>query len=150
MCEEAFKNVIQIAIVVKDISKAVEAWSKILGMKPQRITETREWEETKMSFMGAPSKGRAKLAFFNLNNIVIELIEPIDGPSTWREFLDKHGQGIHHIAFDISGNADCIKKILEIGGYMQQSGMFSGGRYTYIDAREVLGAIIELIEHYER
>ena len=148
MCEEVFKNVIQIAIVVKDIDKAVRLWSKILGVEPSRVTETRDWEETKMEFMGSPSRGRAKLAFFNLNNIVIELIEPIGGPSTWREFLDKNGQGIHHIAFDISGNPECINRFIDAGGYIQQSGRFSGGRYIYVDARETLGAIVELLEHY--
>jgi hypothetical protein len=43
-----------------------------------------------MMFRGSPSQGRAKLAFFNLNNIVLEIIEPIGGPSTWSEFLEKH------------------------------------------------------------
>jgi hypothetical protein len=44
-----------------------------------------------MMFRGSPSQGRAKLAFFNLNNIVLEIIEPIGGLSTWSEFLEKHG-----------------------------------------------------------
>jgi hypothetical protein len=44
-----------------------------------------------MMFRGSPSQGRAKLAFFNLNNIVLEIIEPIGGLSTWSKFLEKHG-----------------------------------------------------------
>ncbi|MCS7111526.1 MAG: VOC family protein [Ignisphaera sp.] len=147
MCEELLKSVAQIAIVVKDLNKAIDSWSRILGVKPSRVTETDRWEETKMQFMGSPSRGRARLAFFNLNNIVIELIEPIDGPSTWREFLEKHGQGIHHIAFDVRERSECIDRFIGAGSYIQQTGMFRGGRYTYIDARETLGAIIELLEH---
>lgn len=149
MCEEMFKSIIQIAIVVKDLDKAIDAWSSVLGVKPSRVTETGELEETRMRFMGSPSRGRAKLAFFNLNNIVLELIEPIDGPSTWSEFLGKYGQGLHHIAFDISDKPECIDRIIEGGGSIQQEGMFKGGRYIYIDARESLGAIIELLEHYK-
>jgi hypothetical protein len=44
-----------------------------------------------MMFRGSPSQGRAKLAFFNLNNIVLEVIEPIGGLSTWSKFLEKLG-----------------------------------------------------------
>ncbi len=149
MCEEVLKNVVQIAIVVKNLDKAIAVWSKVLGVKPSRVTETGRWEETKMMFMGSPSEGRARLAFFNLNNIVVELIEPIDGPSTWKEFLEKYGQGIHHIAFDISGKSECINRFIEAGGRIQQSGLFRGGRYIYIDAKESLGAIVEILEHYE-
>ncbi|OGD24120.1 MAG: hypothetical protein A2Y69_08870 [Candidatus Aminicenantes bacterium RBG_13_59_9] len=38
-----------------------------------------------------------------LKNITLELIEPDRNPSTWREFLDAKGEGIHHVAFEIKG-----------------------------------------------
>jgi len=98
-----------------------------------------------MTFRGKPSPGRAKLAFFKLENIVIELIQPIDGPSTWQSFLDEHSEGIHHIAF-ITGNInESAKNISETGAIEEQKGFFKGGGYVYLDARKSLGAILELL-----
>ncbi len=148
MCNEDLKNVVQIGIVVDNIEKAVELWSKLLGLEIPRIIETGVWEETKMEFRGNPSRGRAKLALIKLNNIVIELIEPIDGPSTWREFLENHGPGVHHIAFNVSKPEECVRKLEDLGARIEQKGMFRGGYYIYIDARKSLGAIIELLHHY--
>jgi len=36
-----------------------------------------------------------------LGSLSLELIEPVGGPSTWREFLDTRGEGVHHIAFHV-------------------------------------------------
>jgi len=148
MCENDLKNVVQIGIVVDNIEKAVEFWSKLLGVETPRIIETGPLEETKMEFRGNKSSGRAKLAFIKLENIVIELIEPIDGPSTWREFLENHGPGIHHIAFDVGKPEECLEKLENLGARIEQKGMFRGGYYVYIDARKSLGAIIEILHHY--
>jgi len=42
---------------------------------------------------------RCLQAFFELGSVQIELIQPDENPSVWREDLDKNGEGIHHIAF---------------------------------------------------
>jgi len=140
-----FRNMVQVGIVVSDIERARSKWSKLLGLDPQPIIETESWEETQMSFRGSPSMGRAKLTFFKLENIVLELIQPLDGPSTWRDFLDRHGEGIHHIAFIVEDAEDSEKPILELGAIEEQRGLFKGGGYIYLDARGSLGAILELL-----
>jgi hypothetical protein len=70
-------------------------------LKKPPIHETEGLESTHMTPKDKPSKGRAKLAFLNLENIELEIIQPIDGPSTWQAFLDKNGEEIHHIAFHV-------------------------------------------------
>lgn len=140
----------QVAIVVNDIEKAVELWSKILGIEKPQISETDTWDQTHMRFLNKPSEARAKLAFFRLDNITIELIQPVGQPSTWNSFLEKHGNGIHHIAFNIDKNLkEVIKDYENIGGYIEQKGKFKGGCYVYINAQENLGAIIELLSKNE-
>ncbi len=141
-------RVTQIGVVVQDIEKASQAYSEFLGMgKPQWfLTDTVDKAHT--VFKGESTEARAKLAFFELNNITIELIEPVGGPSTWQEFLETKGEGIHHIAFEIK---DMDKKIeLLMGGGMSllQKGDYEGGRYSYMDAGEDLGLILELLENF--
>jgi len=103
-------------IVVSDIERARNLWSKPLDLDPQPIMETESWESTQMSFRGLPSTGKAKLSFFKLKHTVLEFIQPIDGSSTWRNFYEKHREGINYIA-SVIDNADESWKILpELGG----------------------------------
>ena len=147
---KAFDSVVtQVAVVVWDIDKARKNWAKLLGVPAPDVRETAEQSQTGAEYMGQPTAGRAKLAFFNLGSVTLELIEPIGGPSTWREFLETKGEGIHHIAFKVRGTDEIVKTLAPDGISLQQQGRFPGGRYTYLDAREPLGVIIELLETVE-
>jgi methylmalonyl-CoA epimerase len=142
---DGLRRVTQIAIVVRDVERARAFWSELLGIEKNPVTETESWESTHMMFRGKPSEGRAKLTFFNLENIVLELIQPVDGPSTWQDFLEKHGEGIHHIAFHVENLDEILEKFRRMGIEMEQKGEFKGGCYVYNNSADKLGAIIELL-----
>ncbi|MEM2100405.1 MAG: VOC family protein [Thermoproteota archaeon] len=144
---QGFRRATQIGIVVRNIEKSIEAWEKLLGVKASGIVETEPLEKTGMKYKGRAAEGRAKLAFLQLENITIELIEPVGGPSTWRDFLEKHGEGIHHIAFDVSDMESVKKSLRGMGIYIDQEGNFTGGCYAYTDPNSPLGLIIELLAH---
>jgi methylmalonyl-CoA epimerase len=137
--------VTQIAIVVRDIEKASAVWSELLGLEKPPIEETEGLESTHMTFRGKPSKGRAKLSFLNLENLELELIQPVEGPSTWQDFLDRCGEGIHHIAFHADNLEETLEKFGKMGINVEQKGDFKGGCYVYINPKNNLGAIIELL-----
>lgn len=135
----------QIGIVVKDIEVASRFWAKLLGMEVPTSVETETADITNMTYRRSISPGRAKLAFFTLENITIELIEPIGGPSTWKDFLDKHGEGMHHIAFNVGDMAKSIEMLKAIGIDIEQKGDFMGGCYAYTESPGKLGTILELL-----
>ena len=92
-------NVIcQIGIVVRDIEQTAKAYADIFGMDMPQIRITDTEEITHIKFCGAPTQARAKLAFFQMGSLSLELIEPVGEPSTWKEFLDEHGESVHHAA----------------------------------------------------
>lgn len=68
------KRVTQVAMVVRDIEKARDVWAELLGVEKGPIIETEGLEKTHMKFKGALSEGKAKLTFFKLENIELELI----------------------------------------------------------------------------
>lgn len=138
-------NVTQIGLVVKDIEKASEKWAAILGFSeiPHPII-TDGFEKANTHFKGKPTEAQAKLAFFRLENITIELIEPIGKKSTWYEHLKKHGEGFHHIAFNVEGMEKNIVYLEKRGGKLVQKGDFTGGSYSYVDMPDV-GIIFELL-----
>jgi catechol 2,3-dioxygenase-like lactoylglutathione lyase family enzyme len=140
--------VIQIGIVVKDIEKTSKAYAELLGLDIPKWEITDPVEISHTQYRGKPSKARAKLAFFELGNIVIELIEPVAGPSTWQEFLGTKGEGVHHIAFEIKSMDKQIASLKAIGVPLIQRGDYAGGCYSYLDGAPKLGVILELLENF--
>ncbi|MBS3772363.1 MAG: VOC family protein [Bacteroidales bacterium] len=137
--------VTQIGLVVEDIEKTSKAYADLFGIETPQVSETDEYSKTNAHYKGEPTNARAKLAFIRLENITIEIIEPIGGPSTWQEFLDKHGEGVHHIAFQVEDMDETIAMLETKGGELVQRGDFTGGSYSYVESQEKLKTIIELL-----
>ncbi|MCC5930778.1 MAG: VOC family protein [Cyclobacteriaceae bacterium] len=144
------KRVAQVAIIVRDIEAASRAWAEVLGVAvPAPIVATNN-KSRPTHYQGAPTDAEAKLAFFEMDNLQLELIEPLGGNSTWQNYLDSHGEGIHHIAFWVKG-IDGVQKRFELKGMpAEQTGGWDGGGYSYIDATRNLGCVLELLEDFTK
>lgn len=141
-------NVItQVGIVVGDIEAKARAWSEILGLPMPAIRVTDPVERAQTEYDGERTPARAKLAFFDMGQVQVELIEPVDGPSTWRDQLDRHGDSVHHIAFRIQGMGERTTYLAGHGIPLVQRGEYTGGRYAYFDSTAQLGTILELLEN---
>lgn len=142
------KNVTQVAVVVKDINKAAAAWAKLLGTEVPQISVAESFPGRPTLYKGNPSDAKAKLAFFRMDNLQVELIQPMGPGSTWQEYLDTHGEGIHHIAFNVKDIDGMEELFLKNGNPTVMRGGWDGGAYSYIDATNDLGCILELLESY--
>jgi len=141
------KKIRQIAFLVKDINKARQHWETLLGIPMSEVMLTGPQEETKAELDGKPSTGRAKLGFFDLENIQIELIEPQGGESIWQRDMDAKGEGVHHIAFQLPDGSEAMQRCPENGMPLTQWGeMGSANRYIYFEAESTIGTNIELLE----
>ena len=140
--------VVQVALVVNDIEKTSQDFADFLGVDKPSWILTGEYEQTKAEYKGKPSTARAKLAFFNIGqNLSLELIEPDNEPSVWRDDLNKYGEGFHHIAFTVKGMKEKIEICGRNGMALMQKGEYTGGRYAYIDAKDTLKVMLELLEN---
>ncbi|MCI3922268.1 VOC family protein [Paenibacillus sp. TRM 82003] len=139
--------VAQIGILVNDIEATSQKFSDFFGVPKPNVMVTDELERAQTEFEGTPTEARAKLAFFQMGNLQLELIEPDRHPSTWRAYLDAHGEGVHHIAFVIEGMKEKIALFEQQGMPLQQKGEYTGGRYAYMDTTGPLKMIIELLEN---
>lgn len=136
----------QIAIVVADIKTTAAAWASALGVDIPEIKETEGQETTHALHLGQPLQGRAKLAFFHLENLTLELIEPIGRPSVWGDDLDRKGDDLHHIAFRVDDRAQTASNLeRSADATTEQTGDFTGGGYHYLRSRK-LGALLELLQ----
>lgn len=140
-------TVTQIGIIVRNLEDTAQAWARLLGLPIPKIIVTEPGDLTQAEYQGQPTPARAKLAFFQLGQVTLELIEPIGEPSTWQDQLIRHGQSLHHIAFEVQGMAERLTVLAEHGLPVIQRGEYRGGRYAYLDGQQQYGAIVELLEN---
>jgi catechol 2,3-dioxygenase-like lactoylglutathione lyase family enzyme len=141
-------TVVQVGILVNDIEKTGAAYAAVLGMEKPSWSWTGTREEAQTEYYGKPSEARAKLMFFPVGgNLTIELIEPDSHPSTWRDDLNKNGEGVHHLAFNIKDMKETVARLEANGIPLIQKGEYTGGRYAYCDSNAQLKTLIELLEN---
>ncbi|TVY05464.1 VOC family protein [Paenibacillus cremeus] len=141
-------NVIaQIGILVHDIEKTSQVYADFFGVENPGWQITDVVDKAQTEYRGKRTEARAKLAFFKMGSLQLELIEPDEHPSTWREYLNEHGEGPHHIAFRIEGMKDKVMTLDRNQMPLLQKGEYTGGRYAYIDTFEQLKVIVELLEN---
>jgi methylmalonyl-CoA/ethylmalonyl-CoA epimerase len=143
------KTITQIGIVVKDIEKSIRSYCSIFGVDRPKIIITGDYESAHTMFRGLPSTARAKLAFIEMGNLQIELIEPDGQPSTWQEHLDSNGESVHHLAFQTRDTDKVVADLARCNVPVAQQGDYTGGRYTYLDSAKILGVNLELLENFE-
>jgi len=95
----------QIAIVVHDLDEAMQRFHRVLGWGPWNVYEHMAPQLHDTYLRGAPETYSMLGAETHVGPIVVELLQPLDGPSIYREWLDEHGEGLHHIAI-MSPDAD--------------------------------------------
>ena len=136
----------QVAIVVKDLDATVKAWSELLGVEPTLTVTTQPFDPAGTLYEGEPTDARLRAAVFKLGDVELELMEPIDGPSVWSEWLDGHGEGLHHLGFASDSLEDGIESLAEQGIEVAQRAEYPVGWYAYFRSEEKLGTMIELNE----
>ena len=139
------KDFSQVAFVVKDIEAWCNRIAALFGVNVPKANLTGARDKAHTVYRGAPTEARAKLAFFRLGQITLELIEPDSNPSTWREGLEKNGDGLHHIAFRVTDMDKALAYLKQKGCEVIQTGDFTGGSYAYVDTMRTLGCVIELL-----
>jgi methylmalonyl-CoA/ethylmalonyl-CoA epimerase len=142
--------VTQVCVVVKDCEKSAKAYAELFGVEAPKPFLSGPLEDAHTLYRGKPTDARARMAFFHLGQVDLELIEPTGGPSTWREHLEKHGESVHHIAFKVPSMKQALSFLNGQGMPTVQTGDFGSGCYGYVDSAPKLGVILELLEIYAK
>ena len=137
---------IQINIVVADIEEAAKSWADLLGIDEIPIHESHLEGGDDYLYHGQPISCDLKTAGIKMNGFVIELHQPCGGQSSFQEFLDKHGNGVHHIGFEVGEDRDEIIKELADEGYdvNRTIGIYPGSSWTIVDSEDRLGVNLNI------
>ncbi|MBE7385116.1 MAG: VOC family protein [Leptolyngbya sp. SIO1E4] len=92
-------DVIEICIVTRDYRRTAQGLVQ-LGIGPWRVYTFSPETVTEQTYMGEPAEFSIKVCFAQAKNVIWEIMQPLSGPTIFQDFLDRHGEGIHHIAFN--------------------------------------------------
>lgn len=140
--ESPFSRLIQVGVVVKDLDKAIERLMS-LGIGP--FTPMTIPDDAEQWFRGKPLDAKFKISGARLGEIVLELIQPVEGKSPHQEFLDSKGEGIQHIAFAVDDLDREVARLMKQGVSVLLSANLRDVRVAYLDLGAG-GLVVELIQ----
>ena len=124
-----------IAIAVNDVEESAKVYQQALGV-------------SNVKFETVESEG-VKIAIIELENGRIELMQPTNDSSPIKKFLDKKGQGLHHMALDTNDIEDEVERMEGCG--IQFLGKIrpgsAGTKVTFIHPKSLNGVLTELCSH---
>ncbi|MGO4814887.1 VOC family protein [Cupriavidus sp. 2MCAB6] len=143
-----FGGVRQIGYVVRDIEKAMQHWSEVLGVGPWFYKEA--IGTTEFRYYGqASALPDLSIALANSGGVQIELIEQRnDVPSLYLDSLKHGAEGVQHIAYWTGDAFDRFAQQLQARGYVEGHGgrMGTRGRFAYFVHPDLPGNIVEISE----
>ena len=136
----------QINIVVRDIELAAKKWAELLGIETPEIRINNLEGNENYTYRGEPITCDLKVCDIPMNGFVIELHQPIGGPSSFQEFIEKHGNGVHHLGFEVGALRDDVIEDMKKDGYdvNRTLGIYPGSSWTIVDAEDTLGVNLNI------
>jgi methylmalonyl-CoA epimerase len=133
------RKIDHIGIAVRDLKDGARFWTEGLGLEVAG-TETVESEQVDVLFLPA---GESRL----------ELLQPTDGGSPIARFIEKRGEGIHHLTLAVDDIEQTLERLEDAGvdvlGDAPRPGA-GGSRVAFLHPRSCGGVLVELVEHPRR
>jgi catechol 2,3-dioxygenase-like lactoylglutathione lyase family enzyme len=148
---EHSRRVTQYAFVAKDLDAVSAYWAK-LGLPPMSYSHS---DSSELIYRDKPGAFDMRLGWQRHGKVVYEWIQPLRGPSTYEEQLTGHGEGFHHLAFNVedmdAGNQEWngFGFPLVMGGAWGKKGKPGSGRFAYHDLDACCGHEVELLWNFK-
>ena len=137
-------DIIQIAHVVRDIDKAMKYYWDVFGLGPWDVYTFQPGTVRDQMVRGKPADVTYLLAVTWRGGIQYELMQPVKGRSIYDEFLERKGEGLHHIKFYYKDCEAQLAKYRAMGIGVIQSGKIDNDVFYYLDTEKDLGYVIEI------
>lgn len=124
-----------IGIAVKDLDASIKYYEDVLGLRCYAIEEVKDQ--------------KVKTAFFMLGQTKIELLESTDPEGPIGKFIEKKGQGVHHIAFAVQGLEQALAEMEAKGVQLIDTKPRKGAEgldIAFLHPKSTHGVLMELCE----
>ncbi len=143
--ENPFDRITQYAFVVRDVHR-VSAYYDRIGLGALPINRNVSLDRV---YRGKPGTFEMLLGWGRKTDVVFEWIQSLAGPNVYEEQLKAHGEGFHHLGFNVTDIDAAIAKLRSRGLDVTMSGGWDengyAGRFAYLDADKHGGVTIELL-----
>ncbi len=130
-----FEKLDHIGIAVKDIDQSIKLYKEVFGIEPSLVYES--------------VYTKAKIAFFPIGEVKIELIQPTNPESVMAKFIEKKGEGIHHVSYKVkdvdSSLAELEKKGIQLIDKKSRK-VRENEKVAFLNPKSTLGVLTELIQ----
>jgi methylmalonyl-CoA/ethylmalonyl-CoA epimerase len=129
------KSINHIGIAVRSIDAQRTYYEEVLGATFEGVEEVADQ--------------KVRVGFFRVRDVRLELLEPTDPTSTVAAFLDKRGEGLHHIAFTVENLEARIADLKQAGLRMIDEVPRQGShqlRIAFVHPKSTFGVLTELCE----
>ena len=130
-----------VGICVADLDDGAAHWSSLLGLAVAH-RECVDPQKTKAAFLDPPGGGAT-----------VELVSPMEGNLALERFLQKRGDGLHHVAFAVSDIHEALRRLDAAGVPLIDREPRPGARghvVAFLHPRAMAGTLVELVEHQEK
>ena len=140
-------NLHHVGMVVRDRDATIRHYKEILGIKSFFTYDVPPMPN--YSFVnGKPTTFELRVGFASLGNTLLELLQPLDRVSPHFHFLEKHGEGIHHLGYIVPNLDDYLSKIegkgLHILGEWGEPSM--NVKTVCLEGDSIGGTVLELMQ----
>jgi methylmalonyl-CoA epimerase len=124
-----------IGVAVSDLDEAIRLYRDVLGLKLEDVSDVKEM--------------KMRAAFFSTGDKTeIELIQPTDSETSLARFIEKRGEGIHHIALEVDDIESALATAKEKGLLLVDERPRIGvheNKIAFIHPKSTRGVLFELI-----
>jgi methylmalonyl-CoA/ethylmalonyl-CoA epimerase len=123
-----------VAIVVGEMEPALRFWRDTLGLDLEVVEDM--------------AHDRVRIAFLPVGESKVELVEPTDDTTGIARFLEKNGEGFHHVCFEVANLAETLLRLEIDGVELIDTAPRKGaeGPVAFLHPRSCHGVLVELIE----
>jgi methylmalonyl-CoA/ethylmalonyl-CoA epimerase len=148
--KKMFSDFVQIGVVVKDLDRTIKALTEIFGIGPFRTITypPSDRKDIKRTYYSEPANYVVRQAFAELGPVELEILQPLEGQSIWADFLEEHGEGIHHIRFNVPDLEAAIEHLAKYHIEVSSAGsaLRPGTKAINFNTQEAVGFTIEILE----
>jgi methylmalonyl-CoA/ethylmalonyl-CoA epimerase len=129
-------HVEHIGIAVRSLEEAIPRFERLLGTVCYSVEEVEEQ--------------KVRTAFFRIGDTKIELLEAISPESPIAKFIEKKGEGVHHLAFAVAGLVSALSELEQGGAQLIDRVPRRGAEgldIAFVHPRSTHGVLLELCEH---
>ena len=139
-------DVVQIGVVVNNVDETVRHYREILELHQWHINyvDTRSGMGSDFRIRNQAVDVKAKIAWIQIGNVELELIEPQDEESIYAEFLKEKGPGVHHVMLAAEDYESCKQKFAGDNMPLLAEGKLQQTECVLFDSQSKMGMVIEI------